>query len=67
LESARLFEDAQQRAWREQAVGQIMARVRASTGVEDILQTAAEELGRALGVSRAIVRLDIEDAGEGSG
>jgi GAF domain-containing protein len=59
LESARLFEDAQQRAWREQTAGQITARVRASTGVEDILQTAAEELGRALGVSRAIVRLDV--------
>jgi len=59
LESARLFRDTQQRAWREQAVGQITAQIRASAGVEDILQTAAEELGRALGVSRAIVRLDV--------
>jgi len=59
LESARLFEDTQRRAWREQAAGQITAQIRASASVEDILQTAAEELGRTLGVSRAIVRLDV--------
>jgi len=60
LESARLFEEAQQRAWQEQSVSQITAHIRASTDVEDILQTAAEELGRTLGVSRAIVRLSKE-------
>ena len=38
---------------------QITAQIRASAGVEDILQTAAEELGRALGVSRAIALLDV--------
>lgn len=59
LESARLFEDTQRRAWRERAAGQITAQIRASVSVEDILQTAAGELGRALGVSRAIVRLDV--------
>ncbi|OQY20906.1 MAG: hypothetical protein B6I34_08100, partial [Anaerolineaceae bacterium 4572_32.1] len=62
LESARLFEDAQQRAWREQSAGQIAAQIRTGTDVQDILQTAAQELGRALGVSRAIVRLGSQEA-----
>jgi GAF domain-containing protein/HAMP domain-containing protein len=59
LESARLFKDAQLYAWREQAVGRITSRVRVGADVESILQTAAEELGRTLGVSRAIIRLDV--------
>jgi len=58
LESARLFEETQRRAWRERAVGQITAQIRSSASLEDILQITAEELGRTLGVSRAIVRLD---------
>lgn len=61
LESARLFEDTQQRAWREQTIGQITAEIRASTDVERILQTAAEQLGHTLGVSRAIVRLGMAE------
>ncbi|UCC61438.1 MAG: hypothetical protein JSV36_11530, partial [Anaerolineae bacterium] len=52
-----LFEEAKKRAWWEQTVGQIAARIYASTSLEGILKTAAEELGRTLGVSRAIVRL----------
>jgi len=67
LESARLFEDTQRHAWREQAAGQITAQIRASASVEDILQTAAEELGRTLGVSRAIVRLDVRHDTESRG
>jgi len=57
LESAHLFEEVKKRAWWEQTVGQITARIHASTSLEGILKTAAEELGRTLGVSRAIVRL----------
>ncbi len=67
LESARLFRDAQLYAWREQAVSQIISRVRTRVDVEGILQTTAEELGRALGVSRAIVRLSIESDSPGNG
>ena len=59
LESARLFEDAQRRARREQIIGQIATQIRASDEVEEILRIAAQELGRTLGVSRAIVRLDV--------
>jgi PAS domain S-box-containing protein len=57
LESARLFADTQRRAERERLVGEISAKIRASTDMRAILETAAEELGQVLGTSRALVRL----------
>jgi GAF domain-containing protein len=57
LESTRLFEETRRRAERERLIGEITAKIRASTEVQDILETAAVELGRALGTSRALVRL----------
>jgi GAF domain-containing protein len=61
LESARLFAETQRRAERERLVSEISARIRASTDIRDILQTTAVELGRALGTSRALVRLVAEE------
>jgi PAS domain S-box-containing protein len=57
LENQRLFEQTQRRAHREQLTGQIVGKIRAASDVEGILETAAEELGRALGISRAVIRL----------
>ena len=57
LESARLFADTERTAERERLIGDITAKIRASTDVQDILETTAEELGRVLGTSRALVRL----------
>ena len=48
LDSARLYQEAQHRAAREQAIGEISAQISAASEVETILQTAAEELGRRL-------------------
>jgi GAF domain-containing protein len=59
LEAARLFADTERRAERERLVGEITAKVRASTDIRDILETAATELGQALGTSRTLVRLDL--------
>lgn len=59
LETARLFADTQRRAERERLVGEITARVRATTDVQAILATAAEELGRALGASYSAVRVGL--------
>lgn len=67
LEGARLFRDTQLYAWREQAVSQIASRIRAQVDVGDILQTTAEELGRTLGVSRAIIRLSVGSDSPGDG
>ena len=57
LEGARLFADTQRRAERERLIGEITAKIRASTDIRDILQTTAVELGQALGTSRASVRI----------
>ena len=57
LETARLFADSQRRAERERLIGEITAKIRASTDMRDILETAATELGQALGTSRALVRV----------
>jgi GAF domain-containing protein len=59
LEAARLFADTERRAERQRLISEITAKVRASTDVRDILETAATELGQALGTSRAVVRLDL--------
>jgi GAF domain-containing protein len=57
LESARLFEDTRRRAERERLIGEITAKIRSSTDMQSILQTAAAELGQVLGVSRARVQV----------
>lgn len=57
LENARLLEQIQRQAERDRQVGQIAAKVRASTNVDHILRTAVEELGRSLGVSQAVIQL----------
>lgn len=62
LESARLFEQTQARAHREQLVGQITTRMRAMSNVQDILRVASEELGQALGITRSVVRLRPQSA-----
>lgn len=66
LESARLFADTERSAERERLIGDITAKIRASTDVQDILETTAEELGRVLGTSRALVRLAPIRPGTGS-
>jgi GAF domain-containing protein len=59
LETARLFADTQRRAERERLIAEVTAKIRASTDMHDILETTANELGRALGTSRALVRLGV--------
>ncbi len=66
LENARLFEETQSRAQREQLINEITARVRASTNIETILRTAAEELSRTLNLPRTRIRLGAGDAKGGS-
>jgi len=61
LENARLVEEVQQRAEREAAVGVISSRVRSSNDIDGILKTAAQEIGRSLGVSEVVVQLRNEN------
>jgi GAF domain-containing protein/HAMP domain-containing protein len=59
LDSARLYQDTQRRAAREQLTREITEKMRSVAGVEDIIQTAVDELSRVLGTSRTFVRLGL--------
>lgn len=66
LENIRLREEAQRRAAREQAVGEIASRVRASLDPDTVLRTTVRELGRALGARWAAVEVTGPEGGDGA-
>jgi GAF domain-containing protein/HAMP domain-containing protein len=57
LESARLFQDTQRRAAREQLTGEVTARMRETLDVETVLKTAVQEVRQALQLPEVVVRL----------
>jgi GAF domain-containing protein len=57
LEDARLYQDAQRRAAREQLVGEVATRMRESLEMETLLRTAASEMRRALNLDDLVIRL----------
>jgi GAF domain-containing protein len=57
LENARLYEDTQYRAERERVLAEITTKVRATTDVSTIMQTAILELASALRVPYGAIRL----------
>lgn len=60
LENARLVEDSQRRASKEQLIGEITSRIGASINMRNVLQTAVEELGRALPGSEVVIQFSPE-------
>jgi GAF domain-containing protein/HAMP domain-containing protein len=60
LESARLYQDAQRRAAREQLVSEITARMHETLDVDSILQTAVREMGKTLGLHDVTIRLEVD-------
>ncbi len=56
IENARLVEDSQRRASKEQLIGEITSRIGASINMRNVLQTAVEELGRALPGSEVVIQ-----------
>jgi GAF domain-containing protein len=62
IENARLLEETERFAQREQRIRQITNRIRAASDVQAVLQTTTTELARSLGVSRAIMRLTMGEA-----
>lgn len=63
LESARLYEDTQRRAAREQAIRSITDQMQLATDLESLMQITTEELIKILGGSHAYVQM-ITDAPE---
>jgi GAF domain-containing protein len=58
LESARLYEDTQRRAARERLTREITDSMRRATDIDELLQTTVQEIGNALGMPGAFVRLN---------
>ena len=59
LENARLYEDTMIRAEKERVLADITSKVRATTDVNTILQTALHDLAEALRVPRGEIRLRV--------
>jgi len=64
LESQRLLAETERRARREQLIREITTKIRASTDLDTILNTAVRELTINLGVSRTFVHLGVGPASE---
>jgi len=61
LESARLYQDSQRHAAREQLTRQITDSIRAAASVEDAMQRAVGELARVLGTAELVARIGTEE------
>lgn len=57
LESARLFEETQERALRERLVGEITSRMRSTLEIETVMQTAVREIQQVLKLAEVELRL----------
>ena len=57
LENARLIDEAQDTAQREQRISEITAQYQSAETVDELLRITLDELGRSLGANRGMVRL----------
>jgi GAF domain-containing protein len=64
LESARLYQDTQRRAAREQLIGEVTARMRETLDMDAVLRTAALEMEQRLGLYDVTISLTSEDAAD---
>jgi GAF domain-containing protein/HAMP domain-containing protein len=60
LENARLLEDSMRRADKERAIGEITTKISASVNMRNVLQTAVEELGRAIPGSDVLIQFQAD-------
>jgi GAF domain-containing protein/HAMP domain-containing protein len=60
-ENARLVTQTQRKAAKEETIGQITSKISSSVNMRNILQTTAEELGRALPGSEVVIQLREQD------
>lgn len=65
-ENLRLFEEARERAGREQTIREITDKLRSAPTIETLLETAARELGQRLEVRHTVLELGIETGPNGS-
>jgi GAF domain-containing protein len=60
LESARLFSDAQRRAVQEQTIGEVAAKIGATSSIDAILRSTVQEIGHRFGDTEIVLELDVE-------
>jgi GAF domain-containing protein/HAMP domain-containing protein len=63
LENARLIQESQKQVIKEQTIGEVTAKIGASINLKNVLQTAVEELGRAMPGSEVLIRFDNYEKG----
>ncbi len=56
LENARLIQESQRQAIKEQTISEVTGKIGASINLKNVLQTAVEELGRALPGSEVMIQ-----------
>ncbi len=61
VENLRLFEDTQQHATREKIIADMTRQVWASDDLDQVMQTAVEQLGINLAASKVVIRLGTEE------
>lgn len=61
LENARLIQESQRQVIKEQTIGEVTGKIGASINLKNVLQTAVEELGRAIPGSDVRIQLKGED------
>lgn len=64
LENARLLEESNRLAAREQKINLISNQIRSSIDIETIMQLTVRELGRALGSSQTIIQIGLDEKRE---
>ena len=67
LENARLIQESQRQVIKEQAISEITSKIGSSINLENVLQTAVEELGRSIPGSEVIIKLKEENVNGGIG
>jgi len=60
LDSARLFEEVQQRAAYERIVGDMSRKISATTNIDAIMRSTVQELGLQLGGAELVLELDVD-------
>lgn len=58
LDNARLLMESQRQTAKEQKIGEVTAKIGASINIRNVLQTAVEELGRALPGSEVVIQFE---------
>jgi GAF domain-containing protein len=65
LQNSRSYAEAQRRAERESLINTIAQQIQSTTTIDNALQIAARELGRATGAARTYVQLNVSKSGNG--